>query len=205
MLKILIFIAVIVAIAAFIWYISSRDTSALALTQDKITISLNKNKTILNTDVMDKNSKGFNTLQVTQTILEHNDEGILVLEESETDSMYQYNFSTLTSTYMVFAAREINLLLQANNLYIAQVKLQNRKVLNVIARQSNDQSLSLLYGMSDTLFLSIINALWDGNTSMENEMWYDAMMLNTQENAIQTEWSTPLHAIDGLITPSDKE
>ena len=59
--------------------------------------------------------------------------------------------------------------------------------------------------MSDTQFLRIINVLWDDDTSMENEMWQDAMTISTQKDAILSEWSTPLHAIDGLITPSDRE
>ncbi len=205
MLKILIITAALIAISAFVWYISTRDTSSLALTENKITLSLNKNKTVLNADILDKISMEFKTLQITQTILKLEDKTLLVFEESNTDNMYQYNFSTPTSIYMALGAREINLLLQSNNLYFAQVKLQNRKYLNVIARQSDDQSLTLLYGMSDTLLLNIIHALWEGNTSMENEMWQNAMTISTQEDAILTEWSTPLHAIEGLVTPSDKE
>jgi len=206
MLKIFIIAAIIVLIAAaFAWYIYTRDVSTLTLTQDKLTISINKNSVSLNVKEVENETQEFSALQVTQTILEQEDGSMLVLEESSTDNMYQYNFSTPTSVYMILGAREINLLLQSNNLYVIQVKLHNRKVLNIIARQSDDQSLSLLYGMSNTQFLHIINALWDGDTSMENEMWHDALTINAQEDAVLAKWSTPLHAIDGLITPSDKE
>jgi len=206
MIKIALILTIVIAvIAAFIWYISTRDTSALILDQEKLTVSINKNLSSLNVEEVEKKSLEFNTLQVKQTILKREDESLIVLEETATDDRYQYNFSTPTSAYMALNAREINIIFQSNNLYFLQAKLQSRKMLNVIARQSDDQSLSMLYGMNSIDFQQIISDLTENETRLENELTPDAITLSDLKNALQTHWSTSLHAIDGLITSSDKE
>ncbi len=206
MIKIALILTIVIAvIAAFIWYISTRDTSALILDQEKLTVSINKNLSSLNVEEVEKKSLEFNTLQVKQTILKREDESLIVLEETATDDRYQYNFSTPTSAYMALNAREINIIFQSNNLYFLQAKLQSRKMLNVIARQSDDQSLSMLYGMNSIDFQQIISDLTENETRLENELTPDAITLSDLKNALQTNWSTSLHAIDGLITSSDKE
>ncbi len=202
MLKIIIFIA---AVAAFIWYIYTRDVSSLGLSEDKITISVNRKSTLITVQLIEEKSLDFQTVHVQQKILEREDGSLLVLEESKTDEMYQYNFSTAKSVQMILDAKKINMLLQANNLYFAQAVMKNRETLNVIFRQSNDQSLTLLYGLGDTEFTEIIEALKSSEAPLESDVTHDVVMMDNPEYAVKTEWSTPLHAIDGLIAPSDRE
>lgn len=200
MLKIIIFIAVL---AAFIWHFYIRDVSSLGLSQDKITISLNKKSTFIKVQLIEEKNLIFQTLYVKQKILERENGSLLVLEESRTDEGYQYNFPTSKSVQMILDAKEIKILLQANSLYFAQAVMRNREILNVIFRQSDDQSLILLYGLGNTELLGIIEALKSSVSPLVSDVMHDVLMMDNQEYAIKTRWSTRLHAIDGLITPSD--
>ncbi len=202
MMKIIILIAVL---SAFVWYMYTKDVSSLELSQDKITIALNKKSISISVRQTEEKNLSFQTLQVKQKILERTNGSLLAWEESTTDGEYQYNFPTPKSVQMILHAKKINILFQASSLYGAQVIIKNDEVLNIIFRQSDDQSLTLLYGLSDMEFLEIIKALKSSEVPLESSMVHDVLRLDNPKYAIKTEWSTRLHAIDGLITPVDYE
>lgn len=106
---------------------------------------------------------------------------------------------------MILDAKKINILFQADNLYFAQAVMKNSEILNTVFRQSDDQSLTLLYGLGDTEFLEIIEALKSSGASLKSLMTHDVLMINNPKYAIKTKWSTRLHSIGGLITPLDYE
>jgi|GEM_PF-5472102 len=202
MMKIIILIAVL---SAFAWYMYTKDVSSLELSQDKITIALNKKSISISVRQIEEKNLSFQTLQVKQKILERTDGSLLVWEESRTDGEYQYNFPASKSVQMILYAKKINILFQASNLYGAQVIIKNGEVLNAIFRQSDDQSLTLLYGLSDMEFLETIKELKSSEVLLESSMVHDVLRLDNPKYAIKTGWSTRLHTIDGLITPVDYE
>ncbi len=202
MLKITI---LIVALAAFVWYLYTKDVTSLELSQDKITIALNQKSTSINVQQIEAKSLSFQTLQVNQKILERRDGSLLVWEESETDGQYQYNDPAPKSVQMILDAKKMTLWFQTGSLYCAQAILKSDEVLNVIFRQGDDQSLTLLYGLSDMEFLEIIKRLKPSKVPLESSIVHDVLRLDNPKYATQTKWSTRLHAIDGLITPVDYE
>lgn len=201
-MKITILIAVL---SAFVWYIYTKDVSSLELSQDKITIALNKKSISISVHQIEEKNLSFQTLQVKQKILERTDGSLLVWEESRTDGGYQYNFPAPKSVQMILHAKRINILFQTASLYGAQVIMKNGEVLNAIFRQSDDQSLTLLYGLSDMEFLETIKALKFSEVPLESSMVHDILRLDNPKYAIKTEWSTRLHTIGGLIAPVDYE
>ena len=72
-------------------------------------------------------------------------------------------------------------------------------------RQSDDQSLTLLYGLGDTKFLEIIEAFKSSGVSLESDVAHAVQRIDHLKYALKTEWSIHLHAIDGLVTPLDYE
>ena len=106
---------------------------------------------------------------------------------------------------MILDAKKINMLFQADSLYFAQAAMKNGEKLNTIFRQSDDQSLTLLYGLGDTEFLGIIEALKSSGDPLVSDMALNIQMIDHPKYAVKTTWSTRLHAIDGLISPLDYE
>ncbi len=202
MMKIIILIAVL---SAFVWYMYTKDVSSLELSQDKITIALNKKSISISIRQIEEKNLSFQTLQVKQQILERPDGSLLMWEKSATDGKYQYNFPASKSVQMILHSKQIIILFQASGLYGAQVIMKNGEVLNIFFRHSDDQSLTLLYGLSDMEFLKIIKALKSSEVPLESSMVHNILRLDNPKHAIKTEWSTHLHAIDGLITPVDYE
>jgi len=200
MLKIII---IVLIIAAFIWFIYTREHSTLSYDTSKVTLALNKKKLILNLPQMQREHAEFPMVSVEQNILKSSDGDFLVFEQGETDKLYQFNFSTPQSVQMLFDAKSIDTIVQANNLYFMQVRLKNETVLNVIARQSDDQSLSLFYGLNTTMFMRVINALKPADCLDHHKVIDNILSTKKQDEALKTHWSTPLNALESLIVPSD--
>lgn len=127
------------------------------------------------------------------------------MEETRTNERYQYNFSAPKSVQMILDAKKVNIPFQADNLYFAQVVMENGEILNIIFRQSDDQFLTLLYGLGDTEFLGIIEALKFSRVPLESDVAHNVQMIDHPKYAVKTTWSTRLQATDGLISPLDYE
>ena len=203
MKTLIILIGVAAVGALFVWYVSSRDTSSLLIDEEGVVVTLNKKSYQIKGQPVKSESLNFPTLNVLQTVLRQKDGSLLVFEEAETDDMYQYDFSAPRTLEMVFDADGINVLFQANNLYFAAVFIKDRRTINAIFRQSDEQKLTMLYGFDDTEFLDIIKTFGHTETDYGRELKYGGLVTNDQDSVVKTNWSIPLHAIDALIVPSD--
>ena len=201
MLKVVIIICLV---ALFVWYISSRDVSSLKMSDAKATVTLNKARASINGKVTEKQSLNFKTVAIEQKIFKSGDGALLVFEHAVTDDLYQFDHATPISVRMIFDAKEIILVFQANNLYFARLEMKNRDWLNIIFMQSEDQSLTLLYGLSDTAFIRVIEEI-GGGMPERMEIVHDAAVTKDPEHVVTTQWNTLMHTVDSLIVPIDYE
>ncbi|OQX57570.1 MAG: hypothetical protein B5M52_07115 [Helicobacteraceae bacterium 4484_230] len=204
-MKTLIILIGIAAVGAlFIWYVSTRDTSSLMSDKDGVHVALNKKSILIKAGPVKEESLKFPTLNVQQSILRQKDGNLLVFEEAETDDMYQYNFSASKTVQMVFDADGASVLFQANNLYFFTVSMKDRKSINVIFRQSDDQKLTMIYGFNDAEFMNIIKTLGGPEArSHGGESAYSGFVADDQNSVVKTKWGITLNDVDSLIVPSD--
>jgi len=177
-------------------------TSSLNLgADDTLTLTYDKQKLSARGLTLDKKYDRYPELELNQSILELDDDTLLVYEEVEADLAYQFQYSTPQSIEMIFDAKKYKLIYQRNNLYFFQLELKNSKYLNVIAQQSDMQSLTQLYGFSNKQMTKIISTVSEEEKKLQlNE---DIIMFEHFEGSYISTWSTELIAIDGLMTVSD--
>ena len=176
-------------------------TSSLNLSDDTLTLTYNKQKLSARGITLDKKYDRFPELELNQSIIELDDDTLLVYEEIEADLAYQFQYATQQSVKMIFDAKNYKLLYQRNNLYFFQLELKNRKFLNVVSQQSDMQSLTQLYGFTNIQMQKIITKISQEDKKLKlND---DVIVFEHFEGSYISKWSTKLIAIDGLMTVSD--
>jgi hypothetical protein len=177
-------------------------TSSLNLgADDTLTLTYDKQKLSARGLTLDTKHDNYPELELNQSIIELDDDTLLVYEEVQADLAYQFQYSTPQSIEMIFDAKKLNLLYQRNNLYFFQLELKNGKFLNVVAQQSDMQSLTQLYGFTNLQMKKIINKISKEDKKLKlNE---DIIVFEHFEGSYLSTWSTKLIAIDGLMTVAD--
>jgi hypothetical protein len=177
-------------------------TSSLNLgADDTLTLTYDKQKLSARGLTLDTKHDNYPELELNQSIIELDDDTLLVYEEVQADLAYQFQYSTPQSIEMIFDAKKLNLLYQRNNLYFFQLELKNGKFLNVVAQQSDMQSLTQLYGFTNLQMKKIINKISKEDKKLKlNE---DIIVFEHFEGSYLSRWSTKLIAIDGLMTVAD--
>ena len=177
-------------------------TSSLNLgNDDTLTLTYDKEKLSVHGLTLDTKYDRYPELDLKQSIIELDNKTLLVYEEAEADLAYQFQYGTPQSIEMIFDAKKSNLLYQRNNLYFFQLKLKDGRFLNVIAQQSNMQSLTQLYGFTNGQMKKIITKI----SKEKKKLTFNQNVITFEhfEGSYLSTWSTKLIAIDGLMTVSD--
>jgi len=174
-------------------------TSSLNLgADDTLTLTYDKQKLSARGITLDSKFDQYPELQLRQSILELDDNTLLVYEEVAADLQYQFQYATPQSIEMIFDAKKNKLLYQRNNLYFFQLLLKNGKYLNVVCQQSSLQSFTQLYGFSNKQIRKIIKTVSEEEKELDlNE---NIIMFEHFEGSYLSTWSAKLIAIDGLMT-----
>jgi hypothetical protein len=175
-------------------------TSTLNLSDDTLTLTYDKEKLSAKGITVDEKFDRYPELALRQSIIELNDDTLLVYEDVQADITYQFQYSTPKSVEMIFEAKKIKTLYQRNNLYFFQLALKNGKFLNIVAQQSNMQSLTQLYGFSNEQIRKIIEKV-SGEKKELNLHEENVVVFEKFEGSYLSRWSTKLIAIDGLMIP----
>ncbi len=177
------------------------------------TLVLNDNQeVVLNYDEKSIEAKGkslkeskliFSTIAIKQNVLQFKDQSLLVFESTNVDVLYMYNFATQRSIELIFDARKIKTVYRRNNLYFFQITLKNDKVLNALVQQSDDQTLSMIYGFSAAQFSKILSQVEGSEKLLATLQTENIEILNDASTAVRSQWGTKLIAIDSLIVVND--
>ncbi|MEA3523170.1 MAG: hypothetical protein U9R50_09340 [Campylobacterota bacterium] len=182
-----------------IFLLTGCTTSSLNLGADEtLTLKYGKEKLSARGLTLDSKFDQYPELQLRQSVLELDDDTLLVYEEVTVDLLYQFQYSTPQSIKMIFDAQKSKLIYQRNNLYFFQLLLKNSKYLNVICQQSGLQSLTQLYGFSNKQMEKIIAKISGEGKKLELDE--NIIMFEHFKRSYLSTWSAKLIAIDGLIT-----
>ena len=139
--------------------ISGCATSNLSYNNEKINLRINEASLQVSGVELEERNENFSTLFLTQNLLRLDDGSILVYEEAETDMQYQFDPTATRSIDIIFDAKRVVSVYYNALIYAFQVVLKDNRVLNVLATQSYDQELKMVYGMSTEKLNSMLKNL----------------------------------------------
>ena len=190
--------------AALLVLLSGCSTSTLVLNNnDEVVLTYNDRSIEAAGKTLKKNQLVFSTIIIDQNVLQFKDKSLLVYESTTVDLNYMYKYATQTSVEMIFDAKKINTIYRRNNLYFFQMILKNGKILNAMVQQSNDQTLSMVYGFSVEQFRKILGQV-EGSEKMFIKLeTKNIEIFKDPKSAVKSKWNMKLINIDSLITVSD--
>lgn len=171
--------------------------SSLIYKESSLTLSIDEMVQHLKTEPYHSTYKNFQTLFVTQRILRL-DEKYIVFEETQTDPTYEYEPSTQKSIKVIFETINIIKVYGKNFLNFYQLTLKDGNVLNLVSQQSDDQQLTLLYGM-DTLTFNRMIAHFD--THAPKAKIDDVIQISEASKAIYSKWDVRKIHFKPLVVP----
>ncbi len=189
---------------ALLILLSACSTSTLVLNDnDEVVLTYNEKSIEAEGKTLKKNQLVFSTVVIDQNVLQFKDKSLLVYESTDVDLMYMYKNATQTSVEMIFDAAKINTIYRRNNLYFFQMILKNGKVLNAMVQQSNDQTLSMVYGFSVEQFKKILGQIEGSETMFSKLKTENIETFNDPKNAVRSKWDMKMINIDSLIVVND--
>ncbi len=131
-----------------------------------------------------KRHKSFSSLYLTQTILKTDSGNLIVYEEADIDSQYEFKHTLERTIDVIFEPRSTQLVLAAGNLYAYRLSLPTG-VLNLIAQKDGIFTMKFLYGMNDTQFKKIVKS-FDPNVDLPTVK--HLVVLHHTDEAIHSKW-----------------
>jgi hypothetical protein len=164
----------------------------------QLMLQLDKNRLLLPGQVIGEKRDNFNSLYLSRKLIRLNDGTLLVYEDAQTDLSYEFEPMITRTVKIVFEAVRISTIYAKNNLFAYQLLLENGKVLNVIAQQSDTQELRLLYGMGTLRLKHILKAL-DPDASVAP--YRQVLQLRDPSHALLTRWDVQKVHLIPLVVP----
>jgi len=127
----------------------------------------------------------FISLYLTQTILKTNSDNLLVYENAELDSNYEFRQTVARTLDIVFESFQKRAVASVGGIEAYQVVLPKRGVLNVLVQEKGIFNLTLLYGMSNAQLKQMLIPL---HTKIASLIEKDVIVLHHPDNAILTKW-----------------
>lgn len=127
----------------------------------------------------------FISLYLTQTILKTKSDNLLVYENAELDSNYEFRQTVARTLDIVFESFQKRAVASVGGIEAYQVVLPKRGVLNVLVQEKGIFNLTLLYGMSNAQLKQMLIPL---HTKIASLIEKDVIVLHHPDNAILTKW-----------------
>jgi argonaute-like protein implicated in RNA metabolism and viral defense len=179
-IKQLLFITVILLI-------SGCGTSNISYQNEQLSLQINKSHLQVHGTQVDQRKENFSTLFLTKNLLRLNDGSLIVYEDARTDMQYQFDPTATRSIDIIFDAKRVVKVYYNALIYAFQVVLKDNRVLNVLATQSYDQELKMVYGMSTEKLNSMLKNL-DPNAKPVH--YNNVINLSHEPTPFMSRWTT---------------
>jgi len=186
-------------IAIFILaFLTGCSTTDLSYKNNKLVLQIDGKHLQVDSRYINNRMNNFGTLFIDQQLLQLSEGNMVVYEKARTDDMYEFYFPTIDTIKIVFDARYVRVVYFSSSFYITQVILADGRPLNVIVEQLEDQSLNMVYGMTNKQINNLLNQL-DSQERMPVDQ--HVITLDRQQNAILSRWTTYKVNIMQLVGP----
>ena len=179
-------------------FLTGCSTTDLSYKNNKLVLQVNGKHLKVDSRYINNRMNNFGTLFIDQKLLQLSEGNMVVYEKARTDDMNEFYYPTIDTIKIVFDARYIRVIYFSSSFYIMQVILADGRPLNVIVEQLEDQSLNMVYGMTNKQ----INNLLDQLDSQERiPVTQHVITLDRQQSAILSRWTTYKVNIMQLVGP----
>lgn len=165
--------------------INSCATSNMLYKHEQLILQMNDVQFQLHGTALEQQQKSFNALSLTQNLLRLDDGSMVAYEEVRTDMQYHFYHTTRRSIEILFNARVIKYYYK-RHLYAFQVVLKDNRIINVLARQSHDKKLKMVYGLSTEKLNRILKRL---DTNAPTFTYNNVIDLNHEPTPFMTQWT----------------
>ena len=176
-------------------------TSSLGLSKTgDVELNFNDDMCIIAHNAEKKNVLNFSDMFVNQYKFIGTDGNTLFGEYAETDLMFQFSKSELSTLMYVFdESGQYELVYRRNNLQLVQIQLKDKSYVNAMIQANNPQDYYFVYGFSNETFMRIANTVKVKDTVVTPPK-FEAITF-TQDSAAQTNWNDTLVYFTPLIEP----
>ena len=179
-------------------FLSACSTTDLSYKNNQLVLKVDDKHLQVNSRFINNRISNFSTLFIDHQLLQLNEGNIVVYEKARTDDMNEFYFPTVDTIKIVFDARYIRVVYFSSSFYIMQVVLADGRPLNVMVEQLEDQSLNMVYGMTNKQINHLLSQL-DSQKRMPLDQ--HVITLNLQQSAILSRWTTYKVNIMQLVGP----
>ena len=176
-------------------------TSNLNYNNRYLTLQTDKAFVQLDGNLVKVRKDSFGSLFLTQKVLRLADGNIVVYEDAQTDSLYEFEPGITRSIKVIFDSRRTVIIYAKNHLVAYQLLLQNGRILNVIAQQGHSQRLRMVYGMSSTQLDKMLKAL---DPDAQGAYYRNVITLDNTGSAILSKWNVQKVHFYPLVSPLPK-
>ncbi len=194
MYRVVKFLSVIFMLA----FLTACSTTDLSYKNNQLVLKVDDKHIQVDSRFINHRMKNFSTLFIDQQLLQLNEGNMVVYEKARTDDMNEFYFPTIDTIKIVFDARYAGVIYFRSSFYIIQVILADGRPLNVIVEQLEDQSMNMVYGMTNKQINNLLDQL-DSQERMPVDQ--HVITLDSQQNAILSRWTTYKVNIMQLVGP----
>ncbi len=134
---------------------------------------------------LEQKRTGFISLYLTQTILKTKAGNLLVYEEAELDSNYEFRQTASRTLDIVFESFQKRAVASVGGIDAYQIVLPKRGMLNVLVQKRGIFNLTLLYGMSNAQLKQMLLPL---HAKIAPLIEKDVITLHNPDDAILSKW-----------------
>lgn len=164
----------------------SSSYATLGYRDQTVYVQLENVLTQLHAQPMTQKRTNFSSLFLKQQILKTEKGNLIVLETAQTDLSYEFEPTIDRIVNVLFDTRRKAVLYAANGLFVYQVILPDGYVVNLIAEKSENQSLKLLYGLTDSQMAQMLNVLTGHTVKLP---YTHVMSIHYANRALMTKWT----------------
>jgi hypothetical protein len=183
---------------ALLFLTACGPTSNLNYHNGQLSIQLSDQNLQLQGTQVKLNRENFSILFLRQSLLRLEDGTMVMYEDAKTDLQYQFDPITTTSISVIFDAKSMVRVYANNFLYAYQIILPDNRILNLIASQSYDQELQMVYGMSTKKLDSMLRKL---DQNAQPAYYKNVIDLSREANPLISRWTTKKINFYPLVIP----
>ncbi|KYJ86014.1 hypothetical protein [Sulfurovum riftiae] len=168
------------------WFLIGCNNADINYNGRQLSMQVDNTAITFNGRLLTQKNINFRTLFLSQKAIQTNEGNIIVYENAKTDINYEFQFTLMRVTQIVFDAARIRLLYTTPKMQIFQLQLVNGRILNVIAQQSESQQIKYMYGMSAKQLDRILKQL---QANVRYTPYRNVLKIRNTFNAIQSRWT----------------
>jgi len=177
---------VLLSVAAAVLLLNSCNNADINYNGQQLVMQVGNATLKMDGRLMAKKSLNFRTLFLSQKVLQTREGNLIVYEDAQTDVNYEFQFSLMRITQIVFDAGRIRLLYTTPKMQIFQLQVPSGQILNVIAQQSESQEIKYMYGMNAKQLDRILQTL---GGSVLYKPYRNVLQIRNTFHAIQSRWT----------------